>query len=160
MSSVGRESTAAEHPAIPKGRRLVAVDPDADAYTALTIMRRNEVRHLPVILDGRCIGLLTETDLLRGLASPVSAAELTAGMLCHRPAPAVPAGSSLPAMAATMIEAGADAAIVVSNGAMVGMVTSSDVLGAVTGKWRANGGLGAGNQRSAVVRSNDLGTAP
>jgi CBS domain-containing protein len=153
-----REVTATEHPAIPRGRRLLAVHPATDAYGALTVMRQNEVRHLPVVADGRCVGLLTETDLLRGLACGASGAELTAGGLCHRPAPAVPSGSSLPAMAAVMTDSGADAVIVVSNGTMVGMVTGSDVLGAVTARWRDDGGLARPRPDSAA-RSSDLGAA-
>lgn len=123
-------------PVVQPGHRLVAVPPEVDAFTALTVMRHNEVRHLPVVLDDRCIGLLTEGDLLRALASSISADELTAGALCHQPAPCVPAGSSLRDMAAAMIADGADAAVVVSRGMMVGMVTGTDVLGAVTSKWR------------------------
>ncbi|HEY3002227.1 MAG TPA: CBS domain-containing protein [Kribbellaceae bacterium] len=115
---------------------MVAVHPDADAFTALTVMRRNEVRHLPVVVDQRCVGILTESDLVRGLASGRSAAELTAEELCHSPAPSVPAGSSLQTMANAMIDADVDALILVSRGVMVGMVTSTDVLGAVTAKWR------------------------
>lgn len=157
MNSARRDATT-EHPTVPKGRRVVAVHPAMDAYGALTMMRRSEVRHLPVVADGHCVGLLTEADLLRGLASGASGAELTAGGLCHRPAPAVPAGSSLPAMAAAMIDSGADAVIVVSNGTMVGMVTSSDVLGAVTARWRDRDGLARPGPGSAA-QSSDLGAA-
>jgi len=132
----GQATGVADHPTIRPGRRLLAIDPAADAYTALTVMRRNEVRHLPVVVENQCIGLLTEGDLLRGLASGRSAAELTAGELCHQPAPAVPAGSSLQIMAEAMIADGAGAALLVSRGVLVGMVTSTDVLGAVTEKWR------------------------
>jgi predicted transcriptional regulator len=136
MSSVSDWTTDAEHPVIQPGRRVVAVHPAADAFAALTVMRRNEVRHLPVVVDDRCVGLLTETNLLRGLASSSSADELTVAALCHQPAPAVPAGSSLQTMAVTMVASGADAVLVVNRGVMVGMVTGSDVLGAVTSRWR------------------------
>lgn len=132
----GQRAGVVEHPTLQPGRRLLAIHPAADAFTALTVMRRNEVRHLPVVMDNRCIGLLTEGDLLRGLASGRSAAELTVGELCHQPAPAVPAGSSLQTMATAMLGEGADAALLVNHGVLVGMVTSTDVLGAVTEKWR------------------------
>jgi len=137
MSSAIRQTLDTEGPLIKPGRRLVAVHPAADPFTALTVMRRNEVRHLPVVDGDRCVGLLTESDLLRALASGTSADELAAGALCHRPAPTVPAGSSLQALASAMIASNADAALVVRDGVLVGMVTGSDVLGAVTSKWRA-----------------------
>ena len=135
-ASLRPEAITTVDPMIKPGRRLVAVHPETDAFTALTVMRHNELRHLPVVLDDHCVGLLTEGDLLRALATSTSAAGLTAGALCHSPAPAVQAGSSLRDMAATMIAVGADAALVISRGVMVGVVTSSDVLGAVTGAWR------------------------
>jgi|SRR5215217_4915446 len=138
MGSAFRRTIPTEDPIVKPGRRVLAVHPTADAFAALTMMRHNEVRHLPVVDGDRCVGLLTEFDLLRALASDISAAELTAEALCHRPAPAVPAGSSLPAMAVAMVAAGADAALVVQGGVMVGMVTASDVLGAVTSKWRTS----------------------
>jgi CBS domain-containing protein len=136
MSSPKPLRGTTEHPTVQVGRRLLAVHPAADAYTALTVMRRNEVRHLPVVLDEKCIGLLTESDLLRGLASERRGADLTVGELCRRPAPAVPAGSSLQTMAAAMIADGTDAVLLVNRGVVVGMVTGSDVLGAVTSRWR------------------------
>ena len=141
MNSPRPRTTTTEYPVVQPGRKVLAVHPAADAFTALTVMRRNEVRHLPVVVDDRCIGLLTESDLLRGLASSISADQLTVGTLCHQPAPAVAAGSSLQTMAATMVADGADAALVVNGGMMVGMVTSSDVLGAVTSRWRSPQGV-------------------
>jgi CBS domain-containing protein len=135
-ASLRPDTIPAADPLIKPGRRLLAVNPETDAFTALTVMRRNEVRHLPVVVGDLCVGLLTEGDLLRALATSASAGELTAGGLCHRPAPAVPAGSSLRDIAAIMIADGSDAALVVSRGVMVGLVTSGDVLGAVTARWR------------------------
>jgi len=147
MSSEHQDS--APHPVVRAGRRVTAVHPGADAFTALTVMRRNEVRHLPVIDGDRCVGLLTEGDLLRALTSAPSAtssADLTAGGLCHSPAPWVPAGSTLEVMAARMLADGSDAALVVSRGELVGMVTGTDVLGAVTGRWRTRGAVAAGER--------------
>lgn len=137
MSSAGDGAmTDMEPPLVKSSGRLAAVHPADDAFAALTVMRRNEVRHLPVVAGDRCVGLLTEAGLLRGLASGRPAGELTVAALCHQPAPAVPAGSSLQVMAETMVACGADAAIVVSRGVLVGLVTAGDVLGAVTSRWR------------------------
>jgi CBS domain-containing protein len=131
---------SSQHPMIRAGRRMVAVHPGTDAFTALSVMRNAETRHLPVVEGDRCVGLLTEADLLRALAATATVpatSDLTVGSLCHRPAPSVPAGSSLQAMAERMLLDGTDAALVVARGVMVGMVTSTDVLGAVTGRGRA-----------------------
>ncbi len=44
---------------------LLTIGPERDVYDALTIMRDNDVRHLPVIHDGRLIGFLTMKDVLK-----------------------------------------------------------------------------------------------
>lgn len=136
--STGPRQTVHSDPVVRPGRRLVAVSPATDAYAALTMMRRNELRHLPVVDGDRCVGLLSEAHLLTALASEVDGGDaLTAGVLCRRPAPVAPPGSSLRTLAATMLDAGVDAVLVVNHGVVVGIVTGSDVLGAITGRWPA-----------------------
>jgi len=142
MSTAPRQSVHTD-PVVRAGRRTVAVHPATDPFTALTVMRRNEVRHLPVVEGDRCVGLLSEGHLLAALASTNGSGDqrtdggLNAGALCHRPAPTVPPGSSLQAMAAIMTAERVDAVLVVHRGELVGIVTGSDVLGAITGGWPA-----------------------
>jgi len=44
---------------------LATIGPAADLYEALIEMRDNNVRHLPVVEDGKLIGLLTIKDILK-----------------------------------------------------------------------------------------------
>ncbi|MFF3439731.1 CBS domain-containing protein [Streptosporangium sp. NPDC002721] len=46
---------------------LVWVSSDAGVEEALTKMEQNQIRRLPVIEDGRIIGMITEADLARKL---------------------------------------------------------------------------------------------
>ncbi|MBO3745614.1 CBS domain-containing protein [Streptosporangiaceae bacterium NEAU-GS5] len=46
---------------------LVWVDADASVEDALAKMETNQIRRLPVIEDGRIIGMITEADLARHL---------------------------------------------------------------------------------------------
>jgi CBS domain-containing protein len=106
-------------------RRVLAVTPETDPMTALSVMRGNGVRHLPVVQGQRCIGLLTEAHLLEaiiGMPGP------SVGWLCGSPAPTVPAGATPSTMAAAILAGGLDAALVVHGAALVGIVTSTDVL--------------------------------
>ena len=106
-------------------RPVLAVDLRADAFTALEVMRRNRVRHLPVV-DGRtCVGLLTEADVLAALAD---ALPHSAGSLCHSPPPTVPAGAPLGRVAAQIMAGGLDAALVIRDSVLIGIVTCVDVL--------------------------------
>lgn len=48
-----------------KGRRLVTIDPEATVHEAAAALVRNNVGSLPVVDDGRLVGVLSERDVLR-----------------------------------------------------------------------------------------------
>lgn len=125
-------TSATTAPAIHASRPVLAVDASADAITALTVMREHRVRHLPVVRGIRCVGLVTEVDLLRALTVSAAMPPPAAGVLCHPP-PAVTQDTPLPMVAAAILAGGLDAALVVSEGILCGIITSSDVLVAVAG---------------------------
>lgn len=66
-------------------RRVPAVPPETDVATARRLMRRLHVRHLPVVEQRRCVGLVGEAELA-GATGP----DDLVGLLCRRPAPCVP----------------------------------------------------------------------
>lgn len=41
------------------------IGPDARAWEAIAVMRRHGIRRLPVVKDGRLVGIVTWTDLVR-----------------------------------------------------------------------------------------------
>jgi CBS domain-containing protein len=48
-----------------KAKELITIAPDADIYDALVKMRDHGIRHLPVLEDGKLVGLLTQKDILK-----------------------------------------------------------------------------------------------
>ena len=46
-------------------RNLIGVDPDTDIYDAILKMKERDVRRLPVVRNGKLVGLLTEKDILK-----------------------------------------------------------------------------------------------
>jgi len=46
-------------------KKIIGVKPNVDLYDALVEMRDSNVRRLPVIHDGKLVGLLTEKDILK-----------------------------------------------------------------------------------------------
>jgi CBS domain-containing protein len=44
-------------------RELVTVEPDQDLDEALSLMARHRVRRLPVVADGRLVGILAQADV-------------------------------------------------------------------------------------------------
>jgi CBS domain-containing protein len=107
---------------------MVAVTAQTNAATALTVMRRHGVRHLPVAYGREYFGLLTESDLLRALIIMTGKIAVPVGQLCRVPAPTVAAGTGLATTAAAILAGGSDAVLVVKDAALVGIVTSTDVL--------------------------------
>ncbi len=55
-------------------RNLITVDPETSFTDALKIMRENKIRRLPVLENGRLVGIVTEKDIL--YASPSKATSL------------------------------------------------------------------------------------
>ncbi len=46
-------------------KKLITISPNADIYDALVKMRDENIRHLPVLDNGKMIGLLTLKDILK-----------------------------------------------------------------------------------------------
>jgi acetoin utilization protein AcuB len=128
--------TATTEPVLLASHRVLAIHPDTDAITALGVMGEHGVRHLPVVRGHRCVGMVTEADLLRAITVAPSAPLPTAGTLCHRCPPTVPPDAGLPAVAAAILAGGLDAALVVQGSVLTGIVTSVDVLTSIAGQQR------------------------
>jgi CBS domain-containing protein len=112
--------------------RVVAVLPGMRLIDALRVMDSVGVHHLPVVDGNRCVGLLTEIDMLRqlvtqGLLRPRCTIRLTVGDVCRRPAPVVPVGSTRAVAAQMMLAVGSDAVVVVDNERLLGIVTAYDL---------------------------------
>jgi CBS domain-containing protein len=52
---------------------VVTIDADADVQEAFSILRGHDVRRLPVVRDGRFVGMVTVDDLLVELAADLDA---------------------------------------------------------------------------------------
>jgi acetoin utilization protein AcuB len=61
-------------------RDLVTIDPEAPLGTAMDVMRRKRIRHLPVVDDaGRLLGIITDRDLRQATFAPAIAEHLSLG---------------------------------------------------------------------------------
>lgn len=114
--------------------RAVVVDPTRpvqvvhDTTTvaeALHLMHRARMRHLPVVHRGRCVGVLVDVDLV---AAAVDGVAGVVGPLARRPVPTVDLGADAPTTARAIVAGGMDAALVMDDGIVVGIVTATDVV--------------------------------
>lgn len=111
---------------------VVGIVPDAPAQTALHLMARANVRHLPVIDGTNCVGMLLESDVLSWLSesrgSPFTAPVEWVSHICRRPPITVPLDSRRSEVTTRMVIGEMDAVLVADNGRIVGIITATDLV--------------------------------
>lgn len=50
-------------------RKMVTIDPEQSLEACLTVMTRNHIRHLPVMNDGRLVGMVSMRDVMEAIIS-------------------------------------------------------------------------------------------
>lgn len=118
----------------------ITIDPKTAIYDALSLMKEKRIRRFPVVKGRRLVGIVTWTDLMR--ASPSPATTLTVWeipyLLMKAPISEVMTRDVITVTPAATIE---DAAVlmrrhkigglpVVDQGAVVGVITESDIFDA------------------------------
>lgn len=114
-----------------KTRNLVSVRPEDELTIAAQIMRWAGVRHLPVLEEGKVVGVLTERDLLRHRAEAGQRGErdLVRAFMTSPPEVVGPE-EDLAAACALMVARRIGCLPVVDDaGALVGIVTTTDIVG-------------------------------
>lgn len=119
-----RGSSAADLASTP----VVAVRSEAEAMTALYEMYRNKVHHLAVVAGDDAVGLVSEADLMHGIAAEYPRITAAVSSLCRSPGPRVDAADDIGTAAQRMVEANADAVLVMRNGHLCGVLTAVDLV--------------------------------
>lgn len=118
-------------------REVVTLKPDMSAADALALCRECRIRHLPVLEEGRLVGIASDRDLRSAspaLGDPDRAAALerirVADVMNREVVTAHP-GDPIEDAASEMYELKIGCLPVVSDGKLVGIITSSDVMHAL-----------------------------
>ena len=133
---------AAWNRAAHEGRREGAIDPDVDRLMTrdlltlspraplrdgLSLCRGSEVRHVPVVDDGRVVGIVSDRDLRRAQGRHLPA-ETPIEQIMTRDVVVLGEHVALHEAADRMIERNIGAILVLENEALVGIVTLTDLL--------------------------------
>lgn len=109
-------------------RELVTVNESDDLALAENMLRLGGIRHLPVVREGRLVGLVTHRDLLRSAMSR-DRRSTTAGDIMTRELESVRPDTSLVRAARLMLEKKFGCLPVVEgSGRLVGIITESDFV--------------------------------
>lgn len=121
--------------------RVTTIAPDENLHLADGIMALGGLRHLPVVSGGALVGILTHRDILRapttflGFATDARAVlrALTARDVMTREVVTIDAEATVQAAAERLLKHKVGCLPVLEGGALVGIVTTSDLLHAIVG---------------------------
>ncbi|HEX6885067.1 MAG TPA: CBS domain-containing protein [Planctomycetota bacterium] len=107
---------------------VVTTGPRSSVYDALALMQRHDIGGLPVVDNGRLVGVLSERDYARGVVlRGRSSRDMTVAELMS-PAVVVGLGQSIHDCMALMTAKRARHLPVLAEGVLVGIVTIGDVV--------------------------------
>lgn len=109
-------------------RDVVTVEPSSAIADALDLARAHKIRHLPVLDGGRLAGVVTARDLRLALAAEGTAPDATVADVMTAPAITTPADTPVETAAQLLIQKRIGCLPVVEDGALVGILTESDLL--------------------------------
>jgi acetoin utilization protein AcuB len=116
---------------------VATLSPEDTAKTALALCRERRIRHLPVLEDGRLVGIASDRDF-RAAAPPLgdpdraaALAEIRVGEVMAREVVTVASDDPIEQAANTMRERRIGCLPVLEDGELVGIITASDVMDAL-----------------------------
>jgi len=117
---------------------VVTVTPQTTLSEAVRLTRQRGIRHLPVLEGGELVGIVSDRDLKRAMASPATSLEaheltslldrLTMAEIMTRPVMTVAPPVPVEEAARVMVREKISALPVTEEGRLVGIVTETDVL--------------------------------
>lgn len=124
------------------GRRMtpnpITAHPDMTHPAALELMRKNNIRHLPLLEDGKLVGIVVENDLLSSRPSPATTLSiyeiytlldnLKLRQIMSAPVFAVEEDCPMEEAARIMIENRITGLPVMRDGTVVGIITEIDLF--------------------------------
>jgi cystathionine beta-synthase len=111
---------------------VISVGPSTPVRMALSAITTHDVSQLPVLMDGDCVGSVTEGDLMGRVIEDPSVLELPVEDVMGAPFPVVE--GNVPSDHLTRLLSRANPAVLVrDNGALKGILTRYDVIRTLTG---------------------------
>lgn len=108
-------------------KNVVTIDPDATVQEAIELMHRHSIRHLPVVENGRMVGLVTESNLRQYLVSEIVEDLLLRDVMIMNPI-TIDQNASIDLAAKLIYNYKIGGLPVLEKRKLVGILTISDIL--------------------------------
>jgi len=109
-------------------RKLVTLKEDADLNRIDDLLKLHHIRHLPIVRDGRLVGLVTHRDLLRAQAHKSPGHSVTASEVMTREVETLSPDTSVRHAIHRLVDGKFGCMPVVdAQGALVGILTETDL---------------------------------
>ena len=109
-------------------RELVTFQESDDLALAEQTLRLGGIRHLPVVRNGRLVGLLTHRDLLRAAASHTAARTVASEVMTRDPVSVRPTTSLVHAARLMLARKFGCLPVCEEDGKLIGIITESDFV--------------------------------
>lgn len=109
-----------------------AINSESPIEEAMEVMKKNGIRHLPVVKGGKLFGLISESDIRRVLNfAAINPKTTKVAEVCEDQPYETKPDAQIDEVAAEMAEKKMGSALVVDNGNLVGIFTTTDALKAL-----------------------------
>lgn len=130
-------------------KEVITVSPKEGMTVAKHILDLKSIRHLPVVSDGRLVGMITDRDIRRNLPSPATSLEiheivylldkLQVQMVMTREVVSVTPETSIEAAASLLLAHKVGGLPVLDGERLVGIITEGDLLRALLEREQGDG---------------------
>lgn len=111
-----------------RSKPMVTVTADQPVFKVVEMMKANDISQMPVMEDGRLVGVISEADLLRHMMSGTHRIVEPIGQVQRHPVRTVASDTPLGDVAAAFSTGGHEMAVVVDADAIKGVITKIDLL--------------------------------
>ncbi len=126
LESAWGEARVSDVLAVKPSRSLVTASPADRMRDVIDLMKKHDISQMPVLTEGKLVGMIGESTLLTQMSTPGSSAEESIGAIVNRQVTSVPTDTGLEAVMALF---GANqAVIVVDADRVVGILTKIDLI--------------------------------
>lgn len=108
-------------------RNPITIAPNTGVGEALSIMRQKNVRHLPVVENGKVLGIITDKDI-NGCLDPTLLSDLTMADIMTRNPVVIQENTTIQDAARLIFNKKTTGLLIIKNGQLTGIVTLADML--------------------------------